>query len=170
MWPMVTNRIGGSRRSAERKRRDAFPQLPPAPADYPMFPDTSTWPVVFPDLPAVAGGGPRRPPQHTSKAAAPAIPAEQVPRHGAIVMDGHGRPASRRWCCASKGTTTWHAVFIVISCGFRLIGIVYLPVYALSTENWNRSAEEVRFLMGFNREVVRRRRENLNAMGVRMRW
>ena len=43
-------------------------------------------------------------------------------------------------------------------------------MYAFSTENWKRSTEEVRFLMGFNREVVRRRRENLDAMGVSMRW
>ncbi len=50
------------------------------------------------------------------------------------------------------------------------MGIKHLTVYAFSTENWKRSTEEVRFLMGFNREVVRRRRENLNDMGVRMRW
>src|SRR6185437_7846179 len=39
-----------------------------------------------------------------------------------------------------------------------------------STENWKRSPEEVRFLMGFNRDVVRRRRENLKSIGVRIRW
>jgi trans,polycis-decaprenyl diphosphate synthase len=62
------------------------------------------------------------------------------------------------------------AVLIDITCGAIEIGIKHLTVYAFSTENWKRSTEEVRFLMGFNREVVRRRRENLNAMGVRMRW
>ena len=62
------------------------------------------------------------------------------------------------------------AVLIDITCGAIEIGIKHLTVYAFSTENWKRSTEEVRFLMGFNREVVRRRRENLNEMGVRMRW
>ncbi len=41
---------------------------------------------------------------------------------------------------------------------------------ALSTENWRRSPDEVRFLMGFNRQVIRRRRDELHAMGVRVRW
>ncbi len=62
------------------------------------------------------------------------------------------------------------AVLIDITCGAIEIGIKHLTVYAFSTENWKRSTDEVRFLMGFNREVVRRRRENLNDMGVRMRW
>ena len=55
------------------------------------------------------------------------------------------------------------AVLIDITCGAIELGIKHLSVYAFSTENWKRSAEEVRFLMGFNREVVRRRRENLDG-------
>jgi undecaprenyl diphosphate synthase len=43
-------------------------------------------------------------------------------------------------------------------------------VYAFSTENWSRSPEEVRFLMGFNRDVLHRRRDQLNEWGVRVRW
>jgi trans,polycis-decaprenyl diphosphate synthase len=50
------------------------------------------------------------------------------------------------------------------------MGIKWLSLYAFSTENWKRSADEVRFLMGFNRDVVRRRRVNLNEMGVKIRW
>jgi undecaprenyl diphosphate synthase len=49
-------------------------------------------------------------------------------------------------------------------------GVKYLTVYAFSTENWKRSPEEVRFLMGFNREVLQRRRDTLNSWGVRIRW
>ena len=45
-----------------------------------------------------------------------------------------------------------------------------LSAYAFSTENWRRSPDEVRFLMGFNRDVIRRRRDQLNSWGVRMRW
>ena len=73
-----------------------FPQLPPAPEDYPTFPDKSTWPVVFPELPPSRDGGPRRPPQHPSKAAAPRIPADRLPNHVAIVMDGNGRWATQQ--------------------------------------------------------------------------
>ncbi|WP_414771743.1 undecaprenyl diphosphate synthase family protein, partial [Escherichia coli] len=42
--------------------------------------------------------------------------------------------------------------------------------YAFSTENWTRSPDEVRFLMGFNREVLQRRRDQLNDWNVRVRW
>src|SRR6201984_166662 len=81
MWPMGTSRVSRSERRAERTRKVThFPQLPPAPDDYPTSP----------------AGGPRRPPQHVSKAAAPRIPTGQLPNHVAIVMDGNGRWATQR--------------------------------------------------------------------------
>ena len=55
---MAMNRVTSSWRGADRRRKERFPQLPPAPDDYPMFPDTSVWPVVFPELPAAPDGGP----------------------------------------------------------------------------------------------------------------
>ena len=61
------------------------------------------------------------------------------------------------------------ALFDVIE-GAIEIGVKYLSAYAFSTENWNRSPDEVRWLMGFNRDVIRRRRDQLDAMGVRVRW
>ena len=168
---MGTSRVSRSERTAERKRQAIdFPQLPPAPDDYPTFPDKSTWPVVFPALPPSPDGGPRRPPQHTSKAAAPRIPASQLPNHVAIVMDGNGRWATQRGLTRVEGHKMGEAVVIDIVCGAIEIGIKWLSLYAFSTENWKRSAEEVRFLMGFNRDVVRRRRVNLNEMGVKIRW
>ena len=85
-------------------------------------------------------------------------------------MDGNGRWATQRGLHRTEGHKMGEAVLIDITCGAIEIGIKHLTVYAFSTENWKRSTEEVRFLMGFNREVVRRRRENLNDMGVRMRW
>ncbi|OBG27750.1 decaprenyl diphosphate synthase [Mycobacterium sp. 852002-51057_SCH5723018] len=147
-----------------------FPQLPPAPDDYPVFPDKSTWPVVFPELPPSADGGPRRPPQHVSKAAAPLIPADRLPGHVAIVMDGNGRWATQRGLSRTDGHKAGEAVVIDIVCGAIELGIKWLSLYAFSTENWKRSPEEVRFLMGFNRDVVRMRRVNLNTIGVRIRW
>jgi trans,polycis-decaprenyl diphosphate synthase len=162
---------GGSGRRAERASGSAdFPQLPPAPDDYPVFPDKSTWPVVFPELPPSADGGPRRPPQHVSKAAAPRIEADRLPGHVAIVMDGNGRWATQQGLTRTDGHRAGEAVVIDIVCGAIEIGIKWLSLYAFSTENWKRSPEEVRFLMGFNRDVVRMRRVNLEAIGVKIRW
>ena len=168
---MARVRVGGSGRKAERAPKPAdFPQLPPAPDDYPVFPDRTTWPVVFPELPPSVDGGPCRPPQHISKAAAPRIPADRLPLHVAIVMDGNGRWATQRGLPRVEGHKMGEAVVIDIVCGAIELGIKWLSLYAFSTENWKRSPEEVRFLMGFNRDVVRRRRENLKAMGVKIRW
>jgi undecaprenyl diphosphate synthase len=50
------------------------------------------------------------------------------------------------------------------------IGVTHVSAYAFSTENWKRSPEEVRFLMGFNRDVIRRRRDEMHELGVRVRW
>ncbi|MFN8228767.1 MAG: decaprenyl diphosphate synthase [Mycobacterium sp.] len=152
------------------KKGETFPQLPPASDDYPAFPDTSTWPVAFPDIPRGTNGRFARPPQHTSHAVAPRIPADQLPNHVAVVMDGNGRWAKQRGLARTEGHKMGEAVLIDITCGAIELGIKHLSVYAFSTENWKRSAEEVRFLMGFNREVVRRRREALDLMGVNMRW
>ncbi|MEM6107168.1 decaprenyl diphosphate synthase [Mycobacterium sp. 050272] len=148
----------------------AFPQLPAAPEDYPTFPDRSTWPVVFPELPPSPNGGPSRPPQHTSKAVAPRIPADRLPNHVAIVMDGNGRWATQQGLTRTDGHKAGEAVVIDVVCGAIEIGIKWLSLYAFSTENWKRSPEEVRFLMGFNRDVVRMRRVSLQAIGVKIRW
>ena len=46
-----------------------------------------------------------------------------------------------------------------------------LSAYAFSTENWKRSRRtRCSFLMGFNRDVIRRRRDDMHEMGVRVRW
>ncbi|UEA36062.1 decaprenyl diphosphate synthase [Mycobacterium avium subsp. avium] len=157
-------------RAERAPKSTGFPQLPPAPDDYPVFPDKSTWPVVFPELPPSPGGGPSRPPQHISKAVAPRIPADRLPNHVAIVMDGNGRWATERGMSRTDGHKAGEAVVIDIVCGAIEIGIKWLSLYAFSTENWKRSPEEVRFLMGFNRDVVRMRRVNLNTIGVKIRW
>nr|WP_284291014.1 undecaprenyl diphosphate synthase family protein [Angustibacter aerolatus] len=45
------------------------------------------------------------------------------------------------------------------------MGVRHLSAYAFSTENWRRSPEEVRWLMGFNRDVIRRRRDEMHSWG-----
>lgn len=93
-----------------------------------------------------------------------------VPSHIAIVMDGNGRWANERGLTRIEGHKAGEAALLDVVAGAIEAGVKYLTVYAFSTENWKRSPEEVRFLMGFNREVLRRRRDQLNRWGVRIRW
>ena len=50
------------------------------------------------------------------------------------------------------------------------VGVKWLTVYAFSTENWSRPPAEVLYLMNFNRGLLRRRRDELNTMNVRIRF
>jgi undecaprenyl diphosphate synthase len=88
----------------------------------------------------------------------------------AIVMDGNGRWARARNLPRTEGHARGEASLFDVIEGAIEIGVKYLSAYAFSTENWNRSPDEVRWLMGFNRDVIRRRRDQLDAMGVRVRW
>ena len=112
----------------------------------------------------------RPPTPHPSGARPPALPPELVPRHVALVMDGNGRWAKQRGLPRTEGHKRGEASLFDTVEGCIELGIPYLSAYAFSTENWKRSPDEVRFLMGFNRDVIRRRRDDLHAMGVRVRW
>jgi undecaprenyl diphosphate synthase len=94
----------------------------------------------------------------------------RVPQHVAIVMDGNGRWANARGLTRVEGHKAGEAALLDVVAGALEAGVTHLTVYAFSTENWKRSPDEVRFLMGFNREVLRRRRDQLNHWGVRIRW
>ena len=100
----------------------------------------------------------------------PAIPAKAVPEHVAIVMDGNGRWANARGLTRVEGHKAGEAALLDVVAGAIQMGVKHLSVYAFSTENWKRSPDEVRFLMGFNRDVLHRRRDQLNEWGVRIRW
>ena len=110
------------------------------------------------------------PPVHPSGARPPRIDAKFVPRHVAIVMDGNGRWANQRGLPRTEGHRAGEASLLDVIHGAIEAGVDYLSAYAFSTENWKRSPDEVRFLMGFNRDVIRRRRDELNALGVRIVW
>ena len=112
----------------------------------------------------------RRPNPHPSGATPPDIPLDQVPRHVAIIMDGNGRWANERGLPRTAGHEQGeHSLFDVVE-GAIEIGVQAISAYAFSTENWSRSADEVKFLMGFNRDVIRRRRDEMHELGVRVRW
>ncbi|GAC1378687.1 MAG: decaprenyl diphosphate synthase [Marmoricola sp.] len=100
----------------------------------------------------------------------PAIPADQVPQHIAIIMDGNGRWAQQRGLPRTEGHARGEDVLMDVVQGAIEIGVKAISAYAFSTENWSRSPDEVRYLMGFNRDVLHRRRDEMHALGVRVRW
>ncbi|GAA0960357.1 isoprenyl transferase [Frigoribacterium faeni] len=100
----------------------------------------------------------------------PALPKGAVPGHVAIVMDGNGRWANGKGLTRVEGHKAGEMSLLDVVAGAIQMGVKHLSVYAFSTENWKRSPDEVRFLMGFNRDVLHRRRDQLNAWGVRVRW
>ena len=112
----------------------------------------------------------RAPTPHPSGATRPDVPAELVPRHVAIVMDGNGRWAKDRGLPRTAGHEAGESSLFDVVEGAIELGVGWVSAYAFSTENWKRSPEEVRFLMGFNRDVIRRRRDEMHELGVRVRW
>lgn len=112
----------------------------------------------------------RAPLPHPSGAQPPALAPAAIPDHVAIVMDGNGRWAKQRGLARTKGHEAGEEVLFEVIEGAIELGIKYLSVYAFSTENWKRSPDEVRFLMGYSRDVIRRRRDDLDALGVKVRW
>ena len=88
----------------------------------------------------------------------------------AIVMDGNGRWAKERGLPRTKGHEQGESSLFDVVEGAIEIGVKAISAYAFSTENWSRSPDEVRFLMGFNRDVIRRRRDEMHELGVRVRW
>jgi undecaprenyl diphosphate synthase len=113
---------------------------------------------------------PSKPAPHPSGARAPRLPNGLVPQHVAIVMDGNGRWANQRGLPRTEGHRAGEAALLDVMAGAIEIGVRHVSVYAFSTENWKRSPEEVRFLMGFSKDVLRRQRDQLDQWGVRIRW
>ncbi|WP_062464258.1 isoprenyl transferase [Demequina soli] len=107
---------------------------------------------------------------HASGATPPALPKDAVPKHVAVVMDGNGRWAKERGLPRTAGHERGEASLLDVVAGAIEVGVTHLSAYAFSTENWKRSPDEVRFLMGFNRDVIRRRRDEMHSWGVRVRW
>lgn len=91
------------------------------------------------------------------------------PRHVAIIMDGNGRWARRRGLprLAGHRAGTENIRRIVEACVEE--GIEILTIYAFSTENWSRPAEEVQGLLGLLSEVIERETESLHRNGVQVR-
>lgn len=98
------------------------------------------------------------------------IDLSRVPRHIACVMDGNGRWAQRRGLKRTEGHAAGEAALMDAVEGALAMGTEWLTVFAFSTENWRRPADEVKYLMGFNRSLLARRSQELHDKGVRIRF
>lgn len=111
-----------------------------------------------------------RQPASSRASAIPAVDADRVPAHVAIIMDGNGRWANRRGLKRNAGHEAGEQALFDTVEGADGLGIRHLTVYAFSTENWKRPVEEVRFLLGFNESLLERRAEELDERNVRVRF
>ena len=112
----------------------------------------------------------RKPTPHPSGAKPPKLSKNLIPNHVAVVMDGYGRWAKQRGLPRTAGHEAGEAALFDLVEGAIEIGVKEISAFAFSTENWKRSPEEVKFLMGFNRDVIRRRLDDMHELGVRVRW
>ncbi|MGH9226090.1 MAG: polyprenyl diphosphate synthase [Acidimicrobiales bacterium] len=93
-----------------------------------------------------------------------------APAHIGIVMDGNGRWAQARGLPRIEGHAAGEESLFDAVEGALELGVKWLTVYAFSTENWRRPADEVRYLMNFNEGILVRRRDELNDRDVRIRF
>ncbi len=85
-------------------------------------------------------------------------------------MDGNGRWAQQRGLKRTDGHAAGEEALFDTVEGALEVGLPWMTVFAFSTENWRRPLDEVRFLMRFNESLLLRRRDELNDLGVRVRF
>lgn len=93
-----------------------------------------------------------------------------IPRHIAIIMDGNGRWAKKRGLPRNAGHAAGAEAFRRIADYCRSLGVEYLTVYAFSTENWKRSAEEVSGIMKLLGNYLREALRDMEKNHVRFRF
>lgn len=98
------------------------------------------------------------------------IDPERIPHHVGLILDGNGRWANQRGLPRTAGHLAGEEALFDTVQGALQIGIGWLTAFTFSTENWERDDEEVEFLMWFNEDLLTRRRDELHAEGVRMRF
>lgn len=96
--------------------------------------------------------------------------SEQRPRHVAIIMDGNGRWAVNKGWPRLVGHRRGAERVKQIVRACPDLGVNWLTLYAFSTENWKRTAEEVLGLMGIFTRYIEREADGMAAEGVRLRF
>tara|TARA_B100001996_G_scaffold332167_1_gene281164 strand:- start:398 stop:1141 length:744 start_codon:yes stop_codon:yes gene_type:complete len=98
------------------------------------------------------------------------INPKTMPNHVGVIMDGNGRWAEKRQLRRTAGHLQGEEALFECIEGAIELGIPWLTVYGFSTENWKRPKEEVQFLINFNRETIRRRRDELHERNVKIEF
>ena len=93
-----------------------------------------------------------------------------APQHIAIIMDGNGRWAKQRGLPRTAGHAAGGEAFRRIANYCRTLGVKYLTVYAFSTENWKRSADEVAGIMKLLGKYLREALEDMEKNAVAFRF
>jgi undecaprenyl diphosphate synthase len=92
-----------------------------------------------------------------------------MPQHIAIIMDGNGRWAKKRNMPRTVGHAKGAAGVKVLVQQCAKLGVKYLTLFAFSTENWGRPAEEVSNLMGLFFHYLEKEMDSLAYAGVRLK-
>lgn len=95
--------------------------------------------------------------------------ARRFPRHVAVIMDGNGRWAEQRGLPRSAGHAAGAETFRRIATYCKDLGMDYLTVYAFSTENWKRSAEEVGAIMNLLKKYLLESIEKMERDRIRLK-
>ena len=96
--------------------------------------------------------------------------SDELPRHIAIIMDGNGRWAQKRALPRKAGHAAGAETFRRIATYCKEIGIEYFTVYAFSTENWKRPAEEVGTIMEILEKYLHEAMEKMERDKVKIKF
>ena len=94
----------------------------------------------------------------------------RLPRHIAIIMDGNGRWAKQRGLPRTAGHKVGAETFRKIATYCKDLGVEYLTVYAFSTENWKRPADEVGVIMGLLKQYMLEAIDSMERDQIRLRF
>ncbi|MDR0950796.1 MAG: di-trans,poly-cis-decaprenylcistransferase [Candidatus Ancillula sp.] len=95
---------------------------------------------------------------------------QKIPSHVAVIMDGNGRWAKARGLERTEGHKAGEEALMRWVRAGRKLGIKEMSFYTFSTENWNRSPAEVRFLMNLSKEIMRKRAPEFIELGCQVKW
>jgi len=96
--------------------------------------------------------------------------SDRLPKHIAIIMDGNGRWAAKRALPRSAGHAAGAETFRRIATYCKDIGVEYLTVYAFSTENWKRPADEVGTIMQLLEKYLHEALEKMERDNIKLRF
>jgi undecaprenyl diphosphate synthase len=108
-------------------------------------------------------------PEEFAACKANGILPEALPSHIAIVMDGNGRWAKKRFMPRIVGHRNGAESLRTTIKTCADLGVQFLSVYVFSTENWKRPEDEVSFLMGFIREMLIQETPKLHEQNIKIR-